>query len=199
MAKQAKQPKVINLRNPEHRRLVEQGLAKRCDRRTKWGNPFVTGRDGTRDEVIAKHKAWLADNFSDEDLAELRGWDLACWCAPLPCHCDELLRRANQAPQASGPYCIQASKFDEGLRQDVRRYAALYDKDHDAIDPNSPFWALANDPRIVRFASQNDALRFLHQVVKLPCSSLPVQCGDLTLDLEQACIDSELQYSSKAR
>ena len=195
MARQAKQPKVINLRNPEHRRLVQQGLAKRADRQTKWGNPFVTGRDGTRDEVIAKHKAWLADNFSDEDLAELRGWDLACWCAPLSCHCDELLRRANQAPQASGPYCIHASKFDEGLGQDVHRYAGLYDSDRGDIDPGAPFWALTNDTRIVRFASQKDALRFLHQVLEIPCSSFPVQYGDLTLDLEQVCLDSELQYS----
>lgn len=185
MARQAKQPKVISLRNPEHRRLVEQGLAKRCDRRTKWGNPFVTGRDGTRDEVIAKHKAWLAANFTDEEIAkELRGWDLACWCAPLSCHCDELLRRANQVPQPSGPYCIHASKFDQALGQDVHRYAGLHA--HNDIGPGSLFWALANDPRIQRFASQDDALRFLHQVVELPCSSLPVQYGDLTLDLEQA-------------
>ena len=189
IAEQAKQPKVLNLRNPEHRRLVQQGLAKRADRQTKWGNLFVIGRDGTRDEVIAKHKAWLADNFSDEDLAkELRGWHLACWCAPLPCHCDELLRRANQAPQAFGLYCIQASKFDESLAQDVQHYAGLHD--HDNIDPGSLCWTLANDPRIQRFASQDDALRFLHQVVELPCSSVPVQYGDLTITLEQACIAS---------
>src|SRR4051794_17127713 len=24
-----------------------------------WGNPFVIGRDGTRDEVIAKYEAWV--------------------------------------------------------------------------------------------------------------------------------------------
>ena len=89
-------PRVISLRNPEHRRLLERGLAKRCDRATKWGNPFKTGRDGTRDEVIAKYKVWLAAKFTDIEIAaELRGWDLACWCAPRSCHCAELLRRAN--------------------------------------------------------------------------------------------------------
>jgi hypothetical protein len=25
----------------------------------KWGNPFVIGRDGSRDEVIAKYRAWI--------------------------------------------------------------------------------------------------------------------------------------------
>jgi hypothetical protein len=28
-------------------------------------------------------------------LPELRGLDLICWCAPLPCHGDVLLRLAN--------------------------------------------------------------------------------------------------------
>ena len=26
---------------------------------SKWANPFKIGRDGTRDEVIAKYRAWL--------------------------------------------------------------------------------------------------------------------------------------------
>lgn len=32
-------------------------------RRSKWGNPFVIGRDGTRAEVIAKYAVWLADQY----------------------------------------------------------------------------------------------------------------------------------------
>jgi hypothetical protein len=26
---------------------------------SKWGNPFVIGNDGTREQVIAKYEAWL--------------------------------------------------------------------------------------------------------------------------------------------
>ena len=29
-------------------------------RPTKWGNPFVIGRDGSRAEVIAKYRAWVS-------------------------------------------------------------------------------------------------------------------------------------------
>jgi hypothetical protein len=29
-------------------------------RPSKWGIPFVLGRDGSRDEVIAKYRAWIA-------------------------------------------------------------------------------------------------------------------------------------------
>jgi hypothetical protein len=28
-------------------------------RPSKWGNPFVIGRNGSRDEVIAKYRAWI--------------------------------------------------------------------------------------------------------------------------------------------
>ena len=28
-------------------------------RPSKWGNPFAIGRDGSRDEVIAKYRAWI--------------------------------------------------------------------------------------------------------------------------------------------
>jgi hypothetical protein len=28
-------------------------------RGSKWGNPFVIGKDGDRDEVIAKYREWI--------------------------------------------------------------------------------------------------------------------------------------------
>ena len=56
-------------------------------RPSKWGNPFEIGRDGTREEVIEKYKAWIVEQ--PELLAalpELRGKVLGCWCAPKACH-----------------------------------------------------------------------------------------------------------------
>lgn len=66
-------------------------------RPTIWGNPFVIGRDGTRDEVIAKYRAWLLAQPSLVSRArvELRGKRLACWCAPASCHADVLVEIAN--------------------------------------------------------------------------------------------------------
>lgn len=63
-------------------------------RPTKWGNPFVIGQHGTRVEVIAKYRAHVANRHT-EIRRELRGKDLVCWCAPLPCHADVLLEIAN--------------------------------------------------------------------------------------------------------
>jgi hypothetical protein len=66
-------------------------------RKSKWANPYKIGRDGTREEVIAKFECHLYDTGLFNDIHELRGRDLACWCAPEPCHGDLLLRLANAA------------------------------------------------------------------------------------------------------
>src|SRR5262245_50114450 len=62
---------------------------------SKWANPYRIGRDGNRDEVIAKYERHLHDSGLIQQVQELRGCDLACWCAPNPCHGDVLLRLAN--------------------------------------------------------------------------------------------------------
>lgn len=58
----------------------------------------MIGRDGTRDEVIAKFESYLRSSPALVAAAkqELRGKDLACWCAPLPCHAEVLMRIANE-------------------------------------------------------------------------------------------------------
>jgi hypothetical protein len=68
-------------------------------RPTKWGNPFVIGRDGTREQVVEKYRGWLGNNAELlAALPELRGQSLVCWCAPDPCHADVLLELANGRP-----------------------------------------------------------------------------------------------------
>jgi Domain of unknown function (DUF4326) len=65
-------------------------------RGSKWGNPFRIGPDGNRESVIKKYENWLAyqDNLLNS-LNELRGRNLVCYCAPLQCHGDVLIRIAN--------------------------------------------------------------------------------------------------------
>jgi len=69
-------------------------------RPSKWANPFIIGKDGTREEVIKKYKNWLLETEWTTglilDIEELRGKDLVCWCSPLPCHGDILLELANK-------------------------------------------------------------------------------------------------------
>ena len=47
---------VVNLKHEPD--AVANG-AVLIDRRTRWGNPFVIGRDGTREQVIARYRADL--------------------------------------------------------------------------------------------------------------------------------------------
>lgn len=66
-------------------------------RPSKWGNPFVIGRDGTREEVVAKYREWLLQQPElMAALPELKGKVLACWCAPELCHGHVLVELANE-------------------------------------------------------------------------------------------------------
>lgn len=78
------------------------------------GNPFVVGKDGTREYCVELYRALLSGFFclsatpSIEEqratvaavralLPGLRGKNLACWCQNdgKPCHADVLLELAN--------------------------------------------------------------------------------------------------------
>ena len=84
--------KVINIRE---RRI--DGNSIYIGRGSSWGNPFVIGRDGTREEVIAKFRIYAANELVEAHtdgvdwLALLKGKDLVCYCAPQACHGDVLL------------------------------------------------------------------------------------------------------------
>jgi hypothetical protein len=68
-------------------------------RGTKWGNPFVIGRDGDRSTVIAKYRRWIESEAGlMASIPELRGKVLGCWCSPLPCHGDVLVELLEEVP-----------------------------------------------------------------------------------------------------
>lgn len=68
-------------------------------RPTKWGNPFKIGRDGSRQEVVAKYRAWLLARpaLVTQAKAELKGRDLVCSCSPASCHADVLMEVSQSA------------------------------------------------------------------------------------------------------
>lgn len=97
--------------------------ARKVDPSTGYGNPFVPAGqtdlliderrglrarpvDGSQVETpaaaVALYDWWLHHTEHGRAVAErarteLRGHDLACWCAPdQPCHADVLLRVANE-------------------------------------------------------------------------------------------------------
>lgn len=80
-------------------------------RGSRWGNDFVVGKDGTREECISKYAKQMlpyshkGGDISDFYLSEcnltdmvynLKDKNLACWCKlDEPCHADLLLIWAN--------------------------------------------------------------------------------------------------------
>ena len=64
------------------------------------GNPYVVGRHGTQEHVVALYRLWLGKQWLRggavrQDLERLVAkyrrdgrLTLLCWCAPLPCHAD---------------------------------------------------------------------------------------------------------------
>lgn len=61
-----------------------------------WGNPFVIGKDGSREEVIEKYEQYIISRPDLLDkLPTLKGKVLGCWCAPQKCHGDILAELAN--------------------------------------------------------------------------------------------------------
>lgn len=64
-----------------------------------WGNPFKCGVDGTREEVITKHREWVVTQpHLIARLRELKGKRLGCWCKPEACHGDVLVELADSLP-----------------------------------------------------------------------------------------------------
>ena len=49
-----------------------------------WSNPFKTGKDGTREEVLEKYRNYIIQKVerNELDLNQLRGKVLGCWCKP---------------------------------------------------------------------------------------------------------------------
>ena len=62
-------------------------------RGSKWGNPFIIGKDGTRSEVIKKYNKWIQNQPQlMNSLHELNGKILGCYCKPKACHGDVLIK-----------------------------------------------------------------------------------------------------------
>ncbi len=75
-------------------------------RPSKWGNPFTHKANTkaefilpTREESIEAYKEWITKGEGKHllnDLHELKGKTLGCWCAPQNCHGNVLADLVNE-------------------------------------------------------------------------------------------------------
>lgn len=79
----------------------------KCDiyigRGSVYGNPYIIGKDGDRDEVIRKYKEYFYNRIARDSQFKqavdwLKGKDitLGCYCKPLPCHGDVIVEYLNK-------------------------------------------------------------------------------------------------------
>jgi len=57
-------------------------------RPSKWGNPFIIGRDGNRKQVLDKFRSWIKNKeyLLNAIESELKDKVLGCHCYPKACH-----------------------------------------------------------------------------------------------------------------
>jgi len=76
-----------------------EGLAVRVDRGTRYGNPFVLGEDGDREEVCDAFRLYYLPHKPSiaERASELAGKVLVCHCYPERCHAEALVDLASES------------------------------------------------------------------------------------------------------
>ena len=91
---------VANMRNGGDEALIswakENGHFQRIDRNSAWGNPYELGKDGDRDTVCESYMYYFKKKLSlHQQLMDIKGKVLGCWCYPERCHGNYLIDLAD--------------------------------------------------------------------------------------------------------
>lgn len=65
-----------------------------------WANPFKIGKY-SREECLIKYESYITDKINNDnnllnELLQLKGKQLGCWCHPEQCHGDILIKLIKQ-------------------------------------------------------------------------------------------------------
>lgn len=103
---------ILNMRDTP----IVPDLCVRIDRKTKWGNPYKMNSESERLGVIKKYTYYILDSKLLNDLHELDGKMLSCWCYPAPCH-GNVLKYLFEHPGLIGMYRGKAISKDEIVKR----------------------------------------------------------------------------------
>ena len=90
--------RVVNIR--------KEGCDFYIGRPSPLGNPFIIGKDGTRDDVIQKYEVYIRDNKELLRIVELlpNNAVLGCYCKPKACHGDVIIKLYKEMHDESNIY-----------------------------------------------------------------------------------------------
>lgn len=90
-------PLVVHCRKESYNVYVGRGRCPQTGSWGEWGNPFIVGIHGTREECVEAYRLYLSVNpqLINKIKGELKGKRLGCWCAPKSCHGDVIAEIAN--------------------------------------------------------------------------------------------------------
>ena len=82
--------KVVNLKKEKYDVYIGRGSI--------WGNPFIMKNysQAERDKVCDEYEKWFWTTDLPNQLYELKGKVLGCYCSPLRCHGDFLAEQVNK-------------------------------------------------------------------------------------------------------
>jgi len=76
---------VVNLKEERYDVFIGRGSI--------WGNPFRITTKKNREDVIAEYEVYVRQNKNlMSQLNTLKGMKLGCFCAPMSCHGDVLVK-----------------------------------------------------------------------------------------------------------
>lgn len=73
---------------------------------SKWANPYrlavALSQEEARAAAIGRYAKHLVETGLVHDVDTLRGKTLVCWCSPLACHGDVLVKMLNEEEEGEG-------------------------------------------------------------------------------------------------
>lgn len=90
--------KVVNLRKEKYDVYI--------GRPSKFGNPYIIGKDGAREDVLRKYGIYFYNKLNSDDnfareVIDLKDKTLGCFCRPQRCHGDIIVEFLNSLEEKS--------------------------------------------------------------------------------------------------
>ena len=128
--------RIVNLKHEPD--AVANG-AVRVDRRTRWGNPYVLGKDGSREQVVARYRAdlWRRIRAGDIALADLAALDSSDPRVSLPSEAVSRARARTRRGLGAASVLKAARRSEASGGRTARRVEGVPPRRHHATGSES--------------------------------------------------------------